>query len=328
MNKDYINKIINADCIEHLNNLDTDSIDLFLSDIPYGINIDEWDVLHNNTNSALLGSSPAQFGKTGFKRRGKPINGWSSADKNIGIEYQNWCFKWSKLLFPIMKEGASLLVFGARRTIHRVINAFEDSGFLLKDILAWKKPSAHHRAQKLNNILAGRGLIEEQEKWKGWRLGNLAPIYEPIAWFFKPYKITITDNVLKYEVGAINIEDCKINGTSPENLLDFGFSSDEKKIHEAQKPLSLIEFLIKLTTREGHVVLDPFMGSGTTAIAASNLKRNYIGFEINENYFNDSLKRIKDNTSNTYSIKSELNAMTLFDSPNRIIKYKKNKKSK
>jgi site-specific DNA-methyltransferase (adenine-specific) len=75
MNTQYLNKITNADCLEHLAFLDKESIDLFLSDIPYGINLDEWDVLHNNTNSALLGQSPAQFGKTGFKRRGKPING-------------------------------------------------------------------------------------------------------------------------------------------------------------------------------------------------------------------------------------------------------------
>ncbi|WP_291725483.1 DNA-methyltransferase [Bernardetia sp.] len=286
MNKDYLNKIINGDCKEHLKKLETESIDLFLSDIPYGINLDEWDVLHKNTNSALLGESPAQKGKTGFKRRGKPINGWSSADRNSGKEYQEWCQSWSSLIFPIMKEGASVFVFGARRTLHRAINAFEDSGFLLKDVLAWKKPSAHHRAQRLSGILEKRGLKSEAEKWKGWRLGNLAPIYEPIAWFFKPYKITITDNILKNEVGALNIEECKINGTSPTNLLEFGFESvyDENKFHEAQKPVALLEFLITLTTTENQIILDPFMGSGTTAVAAKKLNRNFIGFEIDKNY--------------------------------------------
>lgn len=286
MNKNYLNTITNGDCIEHLKHLETESIDLFLSDIPYGINLDEWDVLHKNTNSALLGESPAQKGKTGFKRRGKPINGWSSADRNSGKEYQEWCESWSSLIFPIMKEGASVFVFGARRTLHRAINAFEDSGFLLKDVLAWKKPSAHHRAQRLSGILEKRGLENEAEKWKGWRLGNLAPIYEPIAWFFKPYKITITDNILKNDVGALNIEECKINGTSPTNLLEFGFESvyDENKFHEAQKPVALLEFLIRLTTTENQIVLDPFMGSGTTAVAAKKLNRNFIGFEIDATY--------------------------------------------
>jgi site-specific DNA-methyltransferase (adenine-specific) len=56
MNQEYLNKITNADCCLHLPLLENDSIDLFLSDIPYGIGLDDWDVLHNNTNSGLFGS--------------------------------------------------------------------------------------------------------------------------------------------------------------------------------------------------------------------------------------------------------------------------------
>lgn len=278
----YLDTIVLGDCREHLPFLADESIDLFLSDIPYGINLDDWDVLHSNTNSALLGQSPAQFGKSGFKRRGKPINGWSQADRNMGKEYQEWCTSWAGQVLPKMKNGASLFVFGARRTIHRVVNAFEDMGFLLKDILAWKKDSAHHRAQRLSIVYDRRGLKNEADQWRGWRLGNLAPVYEPIAWFMKPYMIggTIADNVLEYGVGAMNAEACLIDGRSPTNVLEFGFQRGEDRIHEAQKPLQLIEFLITLTTREGQTVLDPFMGSGTTAVAASGLKRHFIGFEM------------------------------------------------
>jgi len=295
MNEKYLNRITLGNCIEHIPNLEDSTIDLFLSDIPYGINLDDWDVLHNNTNSALLGKSPAQEGKTGFKRRGKPINGWSQADRNMGMEYQQWCGDWAGKVYPKMKKGSSLFVFGARRTIHRVINAFEDRGFLLKDTMAWKKPSAHHRAQRVSIVLERRGLTEEAEKWNGWRLGNLAPIWEPIAWFMKPYKIggTITDNILENEVGAMNIDECKLNGSCPTNLLEFGFRRNEKRIHEAQKPLDLIEHLIKLATREDQVVLDPFMGSGTTAVAAINMNRKFIGFEINQDFCKKSLLRIK-----------------------------------
>jgi site-specific DNA-methyltransferase (adenine-specific) len=294
MNENYINQIICGDCLNYISKIENNSIDLFLSDIPYGINIDDWDVLHNNTNSALLGKSPAQEGKTAFKRRGKPINGWSQSDRNIGLEYESWCKNWIKKIYPKMKDGSFLFIFGARRTIHRVINAFEDTGFLLKDILSWKKPSAHHRAQRLSIILKKRNLYKEAKKWEGWRLGNLAPIWEPIAWFMKPYKIggTITDNILENNVGAINIQKAKIKGISPTNLLDFGFNKTEEKIHEAQKPLGLIKYLINLTTLEGQTVLDPFMGSATTAVAAIELNRNYIGFEINKNYYNLSINRI------------------------------------
>jgi site-specific DNA-methyltransferase (adenine-specific) len=302
MQDDYINKITRGDCLELIPNLADNSVELFLSDIPYGISLDDWDVLHNNTNSALLGKSPAQEGKSGFKRRGKPINGWAQSDRNIGLEYQEWCKGWATKVYPKMKAGSFLFVFGARRTIHRVINAFEDSGFLLKDTLAWKKPSAHHRAQRVSIVLERRGLIEEAKKWEGWRLGNLAPIWEPIAWFMKPYKIggTITDNILENEVGAMNIDVCRLNGLSPTNLLEFGFRKNEKRTHEAQKPLDLIEYLIKLTTQEHQLVLDPFMGSGTTAVAANALKRNFIGFEINVEYQEKSLKRIEGASSNEF----------------------------
>jgi site-specific DNA-methyltransferase (adenine-specific) len=319
MNADYINKIMNADCHGHLSNLDNDSIHLFLSDIPYGICLDDWDVLHSNTNSALLGQSPAQHGKSAFRRRGKPINGWAQSDRNIGLEYQIWCQQWCREVFPKMKKGASLFVFGARRTIHRVINAFEDTGFLLRDILAWRKPSAHHRAQRVSIIFERRHLPCEAEKWKGWRLGNLAPAYEPIAWFMKPYKIggTIADTVMESSVGAMNVEECFVNGSSPTNVLDFWFRDDESRIHEAQKPLSLVEFLIKLTTIEGQLILDPFIGSGTTAIAAILLKRNYIGFEIVSDFYQKSLERIDKECGTTYSTKIISYQRKLFEEPAR-----------
>ncbi len=288
----YENQIICGDSIKLLDRIKHDSIHLVLSDIPYGISLDGWDVLHANTNSALLGQSPAQFGKTAFKRRGKPINGWSSADRNISKEYQDWCYSWAKKLYPLVKEGGSLFIFGARRTIHRALIAFEESGFLVRDVLAWEKPNAHHRAQEISGILEKRGLLAEAKEWDGWRLGNLAPKYEPIAWLFKPYQITITDNVLKNKVGAMNINECLIEGKSPCNILKFGFETGEGGLHEAQKPVALLEYLIKLVTRENQVILDPFLGSGSTAVAAKNLNRKYIGFELDQTYCEISKKRI------------------------------------
>lgn len=287
----YLDTITFSDCTAHLPNLPHDSIHLCLSDIPYGISLADWDVLHNNTNSALLGQSPAQRGKSGFKRRGKPINGWNAADRNIPKEYEAWCRRWTGMLFPLMKEGASVFIFGARRTLHRAIVAFEDSGFLLRDILAWEKSVAHHRAQSLENLIRNRGLNSEAEKWAGWKVGNLAPIWEPIAWFFKPYRRTILDNVLENEVGGINVAECLIEGRSPTNVLRFDYESGER-LHETQKPLELIKYLIKLATREGQVVLDPFMGSGTTALAAQELGRHFIGFEIHEEFCQVARQRL------------------------------------
>ena len=276
--KPHINEVTVGDCREYLPMLEDSSVDLLLSDIPYGINSAGWDVLHNNTNSALLGQSPAQEGKPLFKRRGKPINGWSQADRRLGKEYEDWCRSWARLVTPKMKDGASLFVFGGRRTIHHVINAFEDSGFLLRDLLAWRKPGAPVRAQRISLVFSRRGLKDAASRWRGWRVGNLPPAFEPIAWFVKPYRIggTIADNVLEHGVGAINFGACP---AAPTNVLEFGFSRGETRVHQAQKPLRLMEFLIRLTTLENQLVLDPFLGSGTTAVAALRLGRRFVGME-------------------------------------------------
>lgn len=63
--------------------------------------------------------------------------------------------------------------------------------------------------------------------------------------------------------------------------------------HPAVKPIQIMERLIEMTTQETQVVLDPFMGSGTTGIACNNLKRNFIGFELLQEYYNIAQKRLK-----------------------------------
>ena len=73
-------------------------------------------------------------------------------------------------------------------------------------------------------------------------------------------------------------------------------STKERKMgkHPTQKPLALIEHFVNILSNRGDVVLDPFMGSGTTGVASAKLNRNFIGIELNEKYFNLSLKRIKE----------------------------------
>ena len=90
------NQVVHGDSVALTREMASSSVHLILSDIPYGIGADEWDVLHDNTNSALLGSSPAQE-KAGaiFKMRGKPLNGWSEADREIPKQYYDWCMTWA-----------------------------------------------------------------------------------------------------------------------------------------------------------------------------------------------------------------------------------------
>lgn len=287
--------------IQLIKTIDDESIHLILSDIPYGINYEEWDVIHNNTNSSLMGKSPAQE-KSGsiFKTRGKPLNGWSQADKNIPIEYYQWCKEWSGDWYRVLKPGASCFIFAGRRMAHRCICAMEDSGFIFKDMIAWEKDSAAYRAQRLSCVFDRRNDEENSVKWQGWKIGNLRPLFEPILWFMKPYPqgSTLTDNILQNGVGAFNEEFLKKLTVWNEglevcsNILKVQTKKSDRGLHPTQKAVKLMEILISLVTTEGQIVLDPFCGCGTTLVAAKNLNRQYIGFEINEEYYNNILLRL------------------------------------
>jgi site-specific DNA-methyltransferase (adenine-specific) len=272
--------VVCGDSREILRQLPSDSVHLILSDIPYGIGLDEWDVLHQNTNSAFLGSSPAQK-RAGsvFRRRGKPINGWSRADGFIPREYQDWCAGWAPEWLRVLKPGGSALVFAGRRMAHRCTSALEDAGFNVRDLLSWKRPRATHRAQRLSVIFERRGDLSRASEWQGWRVGNLRPVFEPIIWCFKPYAVTIADNVLEHEVGAFNQTAWERYFPEPENALCCGLERGEGGLHPAQKPLALMRALIELTSRPGHLVVDPFAGSGSTVVAAQELDRRYLAIE-------------------------------------------------
>lgn len=79
----------------------------------------------------------------------------------------------------------------------------------------------------------------------------------------------------------------------PTNVLEFNMD-EGKKIHPTQKPLKLMEHLIRTYSNEGETILDNCMGSGTTGVACINTKRSFIGIEKDENYFNIAERRIKE----------------------------------
>ena len=78
----------------------------------------------------------------------------------------------------------------------------------------------------------------------------------------------------------------------PKHLVEFSNASRVGVVHPTQKPVALFEYLIRTYTNENETVLDNCMGSGTTAIASVNTNRNFIGFELDETYFNLANERI------------------------------------
>lgn len=293
---DMLDFIEEGDSTQLIKSLPGNSVHLILSDIPYGIGMDDWDVLHDNRNSALLGSSPAQE-KAGaiFKKRGKPINGWSEADRRIPKEYYDWCSTWASEWLRVVKPGGSVFIFAGRRYAHRCICALEDAGFSFKDMFSWMRQRAPHRAQRVSIVYERRGDDVNSRRRDGWRVGNLRPIFEPVLWFTKPYKIgtTIADNVLTHGVGAYNEEAFLRYEKSPDNVLTSGFASGEGGYHPTQKPVRLMKALIELTTQKGQIVLDPFCGSGSTLVGAKMLERHFIGYELSSKYAKIANSRVE-----------------------------------
>jgi len=112
---------------------------------------------------------------------------------------------------------------------------------------------------------------------------DLSKIRPPRKYGFKKAKVYGT-----YQVGINKISNKK---TLPKNLIYF--SSNTKKIHPTQKPVTLLEYLIKTYTNENDTVLDFTMGSGSTGVACKNLNRNFIGIEKDEKYFDIAKQRIE-----------------------------------
>ena len=98
-----------------------------------------------------------------------------------------------------------------------------------------------------------------------------------------------TDNFRTTDYG----DERKYNKKYPKSILDFSNAYQKGKVHPTQKPVPLFEYLIKTYTDEGETVLDNCIGSGTTAIACLNTERNFIGFELNKEYFEIAQNRIE-----------------------------------
>jgi len=128
----------------------------------------------------------------------------------------------------------------------------------------------------------------------GFKLHNIISMIKdtgmPNRWYYKQ-----TELVLFFRKGkAKPINDF----TSRDNIKVIMPKQKDGKLHITQKPLDFIEKLITNSSTENQIILDPFMGSGTTAVACINTNRNYIGFEMDENYYNICQKRLEEAKNN------------------------------
>ena len=132
------------------------------------------------------------------------------------------------------------------------------------------------------------------------------PTYNPQKYLDKPYDKTkyngkdMKENVL----GSYVSKSRKNNGERfPKSILKFSQNwSRQQQIHPTQKPIALMEYLIKTYTNEKETVLDFTMGSGSTGVACVNTKRNFIGIERDDKYFEIAEQRIKENEYNLFNV--------------------------
>jgi DNA modification methylase len=174
-----------------------------------------------------------------------------------GIDFGEWdkgfdLFSYIDEVSRILKKDGSFVVFNAWRNLGAIADYAEKQGFETKDMIRLEKSNPMPRNRDRRYITD----------------------YECAVWFVK-----------KGAKWTFNRQDSKYQ--RPKFV-----ASIESGLHPTQKNLSLMENLVKIHSNEDDIVIDPFMGSGTTGLACKNLKRNFIGIEKELQYFETAKRRI------------------------------------
>jgi DNA modification methylase len=225
-----LNKIYFDDCLNLLKSLPDNSVDLILTDPPYGIN-------YNNNRRNKSGKIKTENGI---------LN-----DSKENIDFLSLVIA---ECYRVLKDGRHIYWFGRFDALYKQAFEFEENKFIIKNELIWVK----------NNHGTGDLLY------------SYAPKHESILYAIK--RVKKSSKVFKLQ---------KINETTRHNnILEFSKVSKSDLVHDHQKPIDLLKFLIKKSSLENEIVLDMFAGSGSTLFAAKELNRQFIGCELDEHYYN------------------------------------------
>ncbi|MED3648791.1 site-specific DNA-methyltransferase [Halalkalibacterium halodurans] len=159
----------------------------------------------------------------------------------------------------VLKKGGAMIVFMAIIKVESLIKIAERHGLYYKTTGIWHKLNPMPRNMNLH-------FVNSTE-----------------AWIYFTYK---------KKTGTFNND-----GKVLHDFIETGVAANgERKFgkHPTQKPVQLMEFFVKVLTNDGETVLDPFMGSGSAGVAAKRNNRNFIGVEINEDYFQIATRRIQE----------------------------------
>lgn len=209
---------------------------------------------------------------------------------------KNGCAQWDSVIpfeplweqyERLIKPNGAIVLFAAGMFTHQLALS---NPKLFKYSLVWKK------GERIVGFLdANRRPLRCHEDILVF--GKSMPKYRPQKWQGTPYKAR------KRKVSAIygmQNGTCMANASEdglryPTSIIDIGMDDCEYqgRIHPTQKPVKLIEYLIRTYSDEGDVVLDNCMGSGTTAVACMNTGRNYVGYELDKDFYDKAVERIE-----------------------------------
>lgn len=176
-------QLLEGDCLEVLGKLEPESVDAIVTDPPYGIGFQ-----HERWDSTAIREAAA---KAGHDRL------------NPNEAFEAWCRIWATECRRVMKPGAFLAAFGSPRTYHRLACGVEDAGLEIRDTLMW---------------LYSEGMSKSRH-YPGGRSTTLKPAYEPIVLARRDLDGTTEETIARHGTGALNAEDCKVEGRHPANVI-------------------------------------------------------------------------------------------------------------
>ncbi len=252
--KKYLNKILAGDCIEHLRSMPDGCVDAVFADSPYNLQLGAKTLYRPEDQTAARAVR----------------DDWDSFASDM--EYTEFCRQWLTECKRVLKPDGAMWVIGSYHNIFKLGSIMQDLGFWILNDIVWVKTNP-------------------MPNFRGTRFTNA---HETLIWATpqKTGKYTFNyETMKKINNGKQMRSDWDINiCLGDERIKD----ENGKSLHNTQKPLDLLHRVILSSTKPGDIILDPFMGSGTTAAAAKQLGRNFIGFEREESYIDGALKRLKD----------------------------------
>ena len=297
--------VVNNDCMEELAKLDDNSIDCVITDPPYFI-----DKLDNKWSSKEIKDDKKN---SHIKHLPKGMK----FDKKQVKSLYDYYLALSRVLFTKMKPGAYFLSFSSPRLYHAIAMAVELAGFEIRDMINWTYTQSMPKGMSMTHVIKKMKDISEEEKlklieeYKNFKTPQIRSCFEPICVAMKPITTTFIRNELKFKTGLLDFsQKVGIGGDRvPANIMiteeynelydkNFMVPKPGKKekgkanTHITVKPIALMEHLINLFSKKNAIVVDPFLGSGTTAIACKNTDRKCLGFEINKEYYDICMDRL------------------------------------